>query len=305
MAEGLAPGCALSFRALTEGTPDPIFHPLSANVGHFDKEMAAAAMAGRIGDNPQALAEAYRTQLRALDEVLNSCLSGAACSAGEAPPSPIFSTSKSERSTELRSSLGVASSMAESLLLEYCEGMDADRLGWGRVNLEKLRELLQLHTAAEDIAQRTSYIARAKSSNMLFHVLRSIQQAKSGRPIAGALSKPDDRLLILVGHDTNLANIAGALGLNWLVDGRRDDTPPGGALIFELWRNRRSRHYKVRTYFSAQALDQMRYAVPLSLSAPPERVPVYAPGCSDVDGACALDAFERTLKSAINPAFVK
>jgi 4-phytase/acid phosphatase len=26
------------------------------------------------------------------------------------------------------------------------------------------------------------------------------------------------------------------LDLNWILDSRRDDTPPGGAFIFELWR---------------------------------------------------------------------
>jgi 4-phytase/acid phosphatase len=63
-------------------------------------------------------------------------------------------------------------------------------------------------------------------------------QAVSEPPVTGSLTKPGDRVLILVGHDTNLANISGALSLSWLIDGRRDDTPPGGALIFELWKKR-------------------------------------------------------------------
>ena len=34
----------------------------------------------------------------------------------------------------------------------------------------------------------------------------------------------DDRALFLIGHDTNLSNIAGLLNLTWIFDGRRDDT---------------------------------------------------------------------------------
>ena len=117
---------------------------------------------------------------------------------------------------------------------------------------------------SEDISGRTGYIARAQSSNLLFHILQSMRQAGGAQPVPGALTSPDDRLLILVGHDTNLANIAGALGLNWLIDGRRDDTPPGGALVFELWRRRDKGEFSVRTFYMAQTLDQMRNATPLS-----------------------------------------
>ncbi len=92
-----------------------------------------------------------------------------------------------------------------------------------------------------------------------------MQQAVAAQPVAGAIGKPGDRLLILVGHDTNLAAIAGALNLNWLIDGRRDDTPPGGALVFELWKTPGKEEYSVRTYYTAQSLDQMRNATPLSL----------------------------------------
>jgi 4-phytase/acid phosphatase len=128
--------------------------------------------------------------------------------------------------------------MAENLLLEYTEGMNLAKVGWGRVDIHTLRDLLQLHTANEDIAQRTGYVARAQCSNLLFHVVKSMGQAVSEPPVTGSLTKPGDRVLILVGHDTNLANISGALSLSWLIDGRRDDTPPGGALIFELWKKR-------------------------------------------------------------------
>ena len=245
LAAGLAPGCALDVSALPEGTHDPLFHSMGAGVGHLDKSLAAAAISGRIGANPQGLSEAYRPQLEALEEVLLGCKAGANCpGSGTAPPLSIFdlpsstAPASSGRMAESHTSLDIASTMAENLLLEYTDGMDAADVGWGRVDIHKLRELMQLHAAHEDIADRTSYIARAQSSNLLVHILLSMQQAVAAQPVAGAIGKPGDRLLILVGHDTNLAAIAGALNLNWLIDGRRDDTPPGGALVFELWKTR-------------------------------------------------------------------
>jgi 4-phytase/acid phosphatase len=312
LAAGLAPGCALEVRALPEGTHDPLFHSLGAGVGHLDKSLAAAAISGRIGGSPQGLTEAYRPQLEALEEVLHGCKAGTNCAASStATPLSIFNTPSSVASgsagqmPESHTALSLASTMAENMLLEYTEGMDAANVGWGRVDLPKLRELLQLHTAHEDLADRTSYIARAQSSNLLVHILQSLQQAVSAQPVAGAVGKPTDRLLILVGHDTNLAAIAGALNLNWLIDGRRDDTPPGGALVFELWKTPGTEEYSVRTYYQAQTLDEMRNATVLSLQVPPERVPVFIPGCSRADDSCEWEAFQQAIHTGSDPIFVK
>jgi 4-phytase/acid phosphatase len=310
LAAGLAPGCPVEVSALPEGTEDPLFHSLSAGVGHPDKALAVAAVSGRIGGNPQGLSEAYRPQLEALEEVLGGCNPGAIC-AGTPPHNSLFdipssiAPGKGDHLVELRTPLGVASTMAENLLLEYTEGMDAAKVGWGRVDLHKLRELLQLHTTEENVAQRASYIASAQSSNMLFHILQSMEQEVDGHAKTGALGKPGDRLLILVGHDTNLANISGALELSWLIDGRRDDTPPGGALVFELWKKRGAGEYVVRAFYTAQTLDQMRNATPLSLTNPPERVPVFVPGCSQADGSCKWEAFRQAVQVGSNRDFIK
>ncbi len=43
-------------------------------------------------------------------------------------------------------------------------------------------------------------------------------------------------VLFIAGHDTNLANLGGALELNWTLPGQPDNTPPGGELVFERWR---------------------------------------------------------------------
>ncbi len=312
LAAGLAPGCPIEVHTLPEGTADPLFHSLEAGVGHPDKLLATAAVSGRIGANPQGLAEAYRPQLEALEHVLADCTPGTNCSnANPAVLPSLFDIpssigpGKSDHLVALQSPLAIASTMAENMLLEYTEGMEASNVGWGRVDRNQLCEFIQLHTASEDIAGRTRYIARVQSSDLLFHILQSLQQAVQPQPVAGSLSKPDDQLLVLVGHDTNLANIAGTLNISWLIDGRRDDTPPGGALIFELWRKPTTKEYSVRTYFTAQTLDQMRHATPLSLAHPPERIPVFIPGCSQADFSCTWGAFRRAVREGVDPVFVK
>lgn len=309
LAAGLMPGCNVEMIAKPEGEADPLFHSLEAGVGSPDKLLATAAVSGRIGANPQGLSEVYRSQLESLEGVLRACSPGSDCNkAGvqslfDIPAS--IAPGKTDHLVDLQTPLGLASTMSENLMLEYTEGMDTAKVGWGRVDINKLRDLLQLHTASGDIGQRTSYVARVQSSNLISYMLRSMEQAAGEHSVTNTLSRPGDRLLILVGHDTNIATVSGALGLSWLIDGRRDDTPPGGALVFELWKQGETGEFAVRVYYTAQTLDQMRNRTSLSLSNPPERVPVFVPGCSKADNTCTWVQFQKALNASIDPVFVR
>ena len=302
IAAGLFPGCGLPVEFLPEGTNDPIFHPNPSDFTPAQSALATAAIAGRVGGNPANVTEAYRTQIAAMDKILATC--------GTPPASPqkrvslfdipvLLAPGKGDHLAELRGPLNTASSLAENFLLEYAQGMSADHVGWGCVNLANLPTLIDLHTAATDFTLRTPEIARAQASGLLQPILLSMEQAVSNKAIAGAKGKPADRALFLIGHDTNLTTISGLLGLTWIADGRRDDTPPGGALIFELWKNRSSGEYRVRTYFSVQTLEQMRSATELTLANPPQRVPVFLPGCGGVDLSRSWGDFEKTVRRSI------
>jgi len=92
--------------------------------------------------------------------------------------------------------------------------------------------------------------------------------------------------------------------MTWIVDGRRDDTPPGGALIIELWKNRKSEDYSVRLYYTAQTLEQMRSTATLSPTNPPQRAPIFLPGCSKEDFSCTWPEFSNAIRQAIDPRYV-
>lgn len=308
LAEGLFPGCNVPVRALPEGANDSLFHPNPADFGPVDTAMATAAIAGRIGNDPANLTQAYHAQIGAMDKLLAKC--GAPSSTQQARTSlfdlpAILAPGKGDHLAELRGPLNTASSLAENILLEYAQGMSAANVGWGCVTGADVRSLIDLHTAATDFTLRTPALARMQASNVLDHILRSMEQAISKKEIAGAPGKPEDRALFLIGHDTNLTSIGGLLGLTWIADGRRDDTPPGGALVFELWKNRKSGEYSIRTYFTVQTLEQMRSTSELTMSNPPQRVPVLLPGCSKADFSCNWQDFEKTIHGAIDPRYVE
>jgi 4-phytase/acid phosphatase len=315
LASGMFPDCAVQVRSLPEGSVDPLFRPMAAGVGHPDRAVAVASVMGRLGAQPRALLDAYRPAFEVMQSVLLGCTAGAKCPPeGTDVRQPLLELPASvgpaegDKLVDFAGPLPTASTLAQDFLLEYTNAMAEKDLGWGRVNESNLRQMMSLHGAYSDLLRRTPYLARANGSNLLSHILRSIEQAVARKKVRGALGRPGDKVLVIVGHDTNISNIAGMLRLSWLIEGyQRDDTPPGGALVFELWRHPVSKAYTVRTYYMAQTLEQMRGAQPLTLTLPPAKAPIFVPGCGTAAQkfACTWNDFRRTVEAAIDPGFVK
>ena len=79
----------------------------------------------------------------------------------------------------------------------------------------------------------------------------------------------DAKFVAYVGHDTNIANLAGIMDVTWTQAGyQRNQTPPAGALVFEV-RLGPDKKQRVYTSYLAQSPEQMRKAVPLTLELPP------------------------------------
>lgn len=305
LAEGMFPGCDISVHAKPEGTADPLFLPLKASVGHPDPALVTAAVAGRIGGNPANLTDTYRPQLAALDRILSGC--------GHLPTNPkrtsIFDIpaslkpGKADYPVMARGPLVTGSTLAENLLLEYTQGMSAADTGWGCLDGATLRYIMQANIAAWNFEVRTPAFARIYASNLLDHIRSTMEQSVTGKPVPGALGKRGDRLLILVGHDTDIETVAGALGIDWIADGRVNDSPPGSALVFELWRSPKAGSF-VRVAFTAQTLEQMRNSEQLTAADPPAEAPIFVPACSGADLSCTWTSFSAAMRQATDPAFV-
>jgi 4-phytase / acid phosphatase len=292
LARGVAPDCDVPVDAVESGT-DTLFHAVPA-LGKGDAETARAALDGIIGAAPDALLRAYYLPFARLDAILDCRV--AACLSVTSVPSAIKLDRKSGLAS-LAGPLDVASTAAENLLLEYAEGMPEP--GWGRLDRQAVLDIAQLHILAETVNHGNPYVARAEGSNLLAHVAATLDQAAAGVKKPGTRVPPGARFAALVGHDTNLANLAGILRLSWLLPGYQfNDTPPGGALVFELRRPAKGAPF-VRLFYTAQSLDAMRGS---QTNAPVERVPVYVPGCPTLD--CPLPTFDAVAKAAIDPRFV-
>ena len=94
------------------------------------------------------------------------------------------------------------------------------------------------------------------------------------------------------------------LDLAWRLPGyQADDTPPGGALVFMLWRDPALSEPLVRLQYLAQTPVDMARLTTLTPAHPPVSVDVPVPACQKdvVAGGCPWPAFTRVVQAAIDP----
>jgi 4-phytase/acid phosphatase len=293
VAQGFAPGCAIAVQH-AGGDNDPLFDPLPG-IGIVSKTESTASVLGAVGANLNGLTGSNATIFATLEQVLG-CAPPATCKQISQVPTTV-SNKGDDGLASLDGGLDMASDVAENLLLEYTDGQSD--VGWGRVDKDRLLQLLQLHVLAERLEHGNRYTARAHSSNIMAHILASLDVGATGKSDSGTRVPPHSRFVFFAGHDTQLAELAGLLGLSWLIEGDQfNDTPPGSALIFELHKPSGAGSAFVRTFFIAQSLDAMRAGQGNN----PLRVPVFVPGCPSLD--CPFVTFNKIVNAAIDPAFV-
>lgn len=273
-ARGFAPGCDLTMDHRPLGTADPLFEPLRAHATAFDGE-AAVADIDRSTGGMAALVHRHRRALRLLDRVLGC---GGACIPAE--PGHVSAAAAND-DIVLMGPIRDASGVAQVLLLQYLEGMPADQVGWGRADAATLRQLGALHAALFAVYTRPPYMA-------------AHQSAALGRRIMHSLAA-GPKLDLLMGHDTNVTALAALLGVQLVAPGYAvGDVPPGGGLLFERLRDRRTSRSFVRVSYRTQEPTVLR-AAGTAMTVTPLRIR----GCHVI--LCPAAQFERLFALPSRP----
>lgn len=291
LAQGLFSACPPAVHSLGKGETDPLFHP------------AAARKKTKTEVKTEQLNVQQSELLAEMQNVLLGCDPKVACQHARMPAAPLLSdpnpSQDMTRGSDPADPLDLAGSFAEDFLLEYAQGMPMNEVGWGNVDEAQLRRFLELHSLNFDRLHRAPAAVASDASNMLFHIVRTLQQQVEGRPLADAINPVGSKLVVIAGHDTNLAGVAALLGLHWTLDGRADDTPPGTEMAFELWQDEHGA-YSVRLTVSMQTLEQLRSVRDLTLANAPVREPLAPRGCDSDKGACAWEEFYKTATQVID-----
>jgi 4-phytase/acid phosphatase len=319
LAKGLAHGlvgCSVKVNSLPYTVPDE--NCKSTNkTDYFFHPLADATLKGKVDSKKmQEIADGITLSLPRLRSLYAPELSGLqkvviCCDADKCPPTQPSCTlprlpdtaTVTDSKLQWQFPFSVGSTDTENLLLEYANGMPCSAVGWGRASFDytdkdcnppsgpHFRRMQRLHTVYFYRAQQAPYIARTQGSNLANQILEKLQQGAAG------FGPP---LVIFAGHDTNLANLAGLLNLSWtLSDLPANDTPPAGALVFELYQDRASK-FSVKLRYVHANMAQMRQQSELSLANPPELSDVKIRDCAN---PCSFLKFQSIMTGAIDKKF--
>jgi 4-phytase/acid phosphatase len=311
---GFRPSCdATRYFHTLPPRPDRIFHadlPVTGGRCQLDPARAERDILARAGGSLSKIVQSLQNELKTAQNTLQCCQQNLcqtawsrkcrqplpapnACTLVDRLPSCIVA---SATKVELGGALRIASTFAELLLLEYANGFPESDVGWGRITRADIVSVFRLHTTAFDLEQRTPYVAALQGSMLLKKILLALTNENDD---SQGTAPPGAKFVAYVGHDTNIANLGGMLGLSWQQPGyQRDQTPPAGALAFEL-RAAGLGIPNVYVSYIAQALDDMR-----DLKGDrPERTPVFVPNCSaSATGfPCPLDRFAALVNQKLDP----
>ena len=225
IAAALAPGCAIAAQWAPESSHDPLFH--SGKACRIDEQAAASQLSARFDAMMKTDGPRYSRALATLNQILKPGCTGDAC--------PLIGETHVSASGKIEGPLSTAATLSENLLLEYTEGLPDKDVGWGRAaSPEKIAAVMPLHEVEADLTRTTPLLAARNGSLLAEQIAEFLGAPKRAANLAPLPA--DARLVVLLGHDTNLSNIAGMLGVSWHLPGQPDSTAPGTALAFEVWR---------------------------------------------------------------------
>jgi len=263
------------------GAVDPLFDGADwlVSAGVVDAAASRAAVTAAAPVPPSALVAEHAADFADLQALL------APRCEGTCPPvtAGMSTIAAAKGLAKLLGPLDTASGEAESLFLEDAECGPA-------LDPQRLAGAMRLHVLDYDVNSRNAYNASVRGANMFAHIV-GLLEAHAGLPHPD-VDVPDlthVNVAFLSGHDTQLGALGGILGAHWSLGAglAADDMPPGGALIFELYRTSAGED-RVRLRFAYETLAQLRSSTALgdgvALS------PVRLPGC---DGpACSVPLTE-------------
>lgn len=175
------------------------------------------AILSRAGGSIADFTGHRQTAFRELERVLNFpqsnlCLNrekqDESCSLTQALPSEL---KVSADNVSLTGAVSLASMLTEIFLLQQAQGMPEP--GWGRItDSHQWNTLLSLHNAQFYLLQRTPEVARSRATPLLDLIMAALTPHPPQKQAYG-VTLPTS-VLFIAGHDTNLANLGGALELN-------------------------------------------------------------------------------------------
>jgi 4-phytase/acid phosphatase len=287
---------AIPLQHAATGSADPLFDGADWLIpaGRVDSAASRTAVTAAAPVPPSALVAEHAADFADLQALLAPRCADT-CPPVTAGASSIVAT---KGLAKLLGPLDRASGDAESLFLEDAECGPA-------LDPQRLAGAMRLHVLDYDVNARTTYNASIRGSNIFAHIVGLLEQhAGFAHPDVDVPDLAHVNVAILSGHDTQLGALGGLLDAHWAPGGglAADDMPPGGALIFELYRTSAGEE-RVRLRFAYETLAQLRTSSALADGV--ALSPVRLRGCDGDDCSVSLAQLGARAHALAGAGFVQ
>ncbi len=272
---------------LAEDKMDPVFTPQFTKMNDAYRQQVLTEIQAMNG-GPQVMMEAQKPTLDLMEKVLNMTQSPAALQ-GDTTHFWFDDTQfKLEIGDEPRMTGGykLANSVADALVLQCYETESMTAFGH-ELTMEQWRAIC----GVKEVYDALLFTTHAAAVNLAYPLVSRIREE---------LQRQDRKFIFLCGHDSNLASIGSALGLEFpeTENALELHTPIGSKLVFEKWSNGTEEFIAVNLVY--QTVDQLQGRTLLSLDVPPMVMPVVVKDLTtNDDGLYRLSDIDARMASAM------
>ena len=272
---------------LDEDKMDPVFTPQFTKMNDTYRQQVLADMQALNG-GPQAWMATQQPTLELMEQVLDIAHSPAA-QQGDTTHFWFDDTQfKLEKGSEPKMTGGytLANSVADALVLQCYESESMTAFGH-ELTMEQWRAIC----AVKEVYDGLLFTTHSAAVNLAYPLVSRIREE---------LNRSDRKFMFLCGHDSNLASISAALGLQIpeTENALELHTPIGSKLVFEKWSDGSDEYVAVNLVY--QSIGQLQGRTLLSPAAPPMVLPVTIEGLSaNSDGLYRLSDLDTRMAEAM------
>ena len=272
---------------LDEDKMDPVFTPQFTKMNDTYRQQVLADIQALNG-GPQAWMATQQPTLELMEQVLDIAHSPAA-QQGDTTHFWFDDTQfKLEKGSEPKMTGGytLANSVADALVLQCYESESMTAFGH-ELTIEQWRAIC----AVKEVYDGLLFTTHSAAVNLAYPLVSRIREE---------LNRSDRKFMFLCGHDSNLASISAALGLQIpeTENALELNTPIGSKLVFEKWSDGSDEYVAVNLVY--QSIGQLQGRTLLSPAAPPMVLPVTIDGLNaNSDGLYRLSDLDTRMVEAM------
>ena len=269
-----------------EDKMDPVFTPQFTKMNDTYRQQVLSEMQAMHG-GPQAWMAAQQQTLDLMEEVLDITHSPAA--ANDTTHFWYDDTQfKIEKGDEPKMTGGytLANSVADALVLQCYESESFAPFGH-ELTMEQWRDIC----AVKEVYDGLLFTTHAAAVNLAYPLVSRIREE---------LNRSDRKFMFLCGHDSNLASIGAAIGLQFpeTENALELHTPIGSKLVFEKWSDGSEDYVAINLVY--QSVQQLQHRTLLSPDVPPMVLSVTIEGLTaNSDGLYRLSDLDTHMANAM------